>query len=79
MTLELANNSTSPVLHIRYGGESVDISCEAADIGDLSTDEQIKQAAADFLEAPLSKFSNFVVSRNADTGDVTLRPQAVFG
>jgi hypothetical protein len=69
----------TPNLHIRYDGGSQDIPMSDLDLGELSSDAQIKSAAADHMHIPVSKLQNFTVDRNADTGDVTLRPQAVFG
>lgn len=68
-----------PQVHIRYNGESRDVTFGDLDIGDLSTEAEIRSAAARFFEVPASKFANFAIDRNAETGDLTLRPQAVFG
>jgi hypothetical protein len=68
-----------PTLHVRYEGESADIPLSEIDLGDLSTDAQIREAAARHLNAPLAKLAGFVVDKNTETGDITLRPQAVFG
>lgn len=68
-----------PQLHVRYDGESIDVPLRNVDIGDISTDSDIRRAAANYLNVPESKFDNFTVDKNASTGDVTLRPQAVFG
>ena len=40
---------------------------------------QVRAAVAQWMEQPLAKMNNFVVDRNSDTGERTLRPQAVFG
>ena len=66
-------------LHIRYDGQSMDLAMENLDIGDLSTDRQIRQAVALHLETPQGKLDDFSIDRNEATGDITLRPQAVFG
>lgn len=66
-------------LHVRYNGESRDVGLADLDLGDLSTDADVRRAAATWLDAPLSKLANFSVDRNAETGDITLRPQAEFG
>lgn len=66
-------------LHIRFEGQSVDVEMAEVDLGDLSTEVQIKQAAANALSVPVVKFAAFAIDKNPDTGDVTLRPQAVFG
>lgn len=66
-------------VHIRYEGQSLDVDLDGLDVGDLSSDEQIRQAIATHLNAPPAKLQNFQIDRNHDTGDLTLRPQAVFG
>jgi len=66
-------------LHVRYEGQSVDLRMEDIDLGDLATEQQVKNAAANALNVPMAKFAAYTVDRNAETGDITLRPQAVFG
>jgi hypothetical protein len=64
-------------LHIRYDGRSYDLKLDALDLGDLSSDAEVRQAVATHLEVPPTKLANFAVDK-AD-GNITLRPQAVFG
>ena len=71
-------NMTEPLLHIRYGGRSYDVPLHDLDIGPASSDDQIRRAVAAYLEEPLSKLRPFVVERH-DNGNVTIRPEAVFG
>lgn len=66
-------------VHIRYDSQSIDMSMSDLDIGDASSDQQIRAAAASALSVPPTKLAAFVVDRNTETGDITLRPQAVFG
>ena len=66
-------------LHVMYDGYSNDIDFEALDIGDLSTDTEVRTAVATYLDVPVAKMQNFTVDRNVETGDMTLRPQATFG
>ena len=66
-------------VHIRYEGQSLDVDLDGLDVGDLSTDTQIRTAIAEHLNAPVAKLQNFQIDRNQATGDLTLRPQAVFG
>lgn len=66
-------------LHIRYEGRSMDLSLDQLDIGDISTDGQVKEAVANFLNVPVTKFNAFAVDRNQENGSLTLRPEAVFG
>lgn len=66
-------------LHIRHEGRSVDVRMEDVDLGDLSTDQDVRRAAAVYLDQPVEKFNAMAVEKNGDTGDITLRPQAIFG
>lgn len=68
-----------PTLHIRFEGQSIDVPLADMDVGDASTDTEVKNAAARHLSQPVSKFAAFTVDRNTATGDITLRPQAIFG
>jgi len=65
-------------LHVRHDGHSYDFQFTDLDIGDLSTDSQIRQAAASALGVTPTKLANFSIDRAAN-GEITLRPQAVFG
>ena len=68
-----------PMLHVRHDGGSHDVPLTELDLGDLSTDQQVREAAASHLGVPVAKLQNYAVDKNTETGDVTLRPQAVFG
>ena len=48
------------------------------DIGPASTDREIKRALARHLEVPAEKLRDYVVDRH-QTGNMTVRPEAVFG
>ena len=73
-------------VHVRFEGQSLDYPFESIDVGELSTDQEVKQnvatAMASDLDRPsdtiLVKLSNFRLDRSS-TGDITLRPQASFG
>ncbi|GAH64514.1 unnamed protein product, partial [marine sediment metagenome] len=41
---------TQPTLHIRFEGKSRDIPLAEIDIGIASTDDQVKEAVANFLD-----------------------------
>lgn len=66
------------VLHIRFEGRSLDIPLSDLDLGQLSTDVQVMQALAVYLDVPVQKFRDYVVDRH-ETGNLTVRPQAIFG
>ena len=66
------------VLHIRFDGRSRDIALSELDVGERSSDGEIKRAAARYLEVPEGKLRDYVVDHH-ETGNMTLRPEAVFG
>ena len=66
------------VIHVRFEGTSHDIPVSEMDIGQSSTDEQIKTAVAQFLEVDLDKLQDYVVQHHKN-GNFTIRPEAVFG
>lgn len=74
----VARLNEAPVLHIRFEGRSFDIPLSDLDVGTISTDAEVKHALADYLAVPEAKFRDYVVDRH-ETGNLTVRPQAVFG
>lgn len=72
------NAEGSRVLHIRFAGRSTDIPLTDLDVGQSPSDGEIKQATARFLDVSVDKFRHYVVDRH-ETGNLTLRPEAVFG
>ena len=73
---ELQNGAA--VLHARFDGRSFDIPLTELDIGQSSSDTQIKRALARRLDVPEAKLRDYVVDRH-QTGNLTVRPEAVFG
>ena len=68
----------APQLHIRFEGRSFDIPLTDLDVGVLSSDAEIKHALAGYLNVGEVKFRDYTVDRH-ETGNLTVRPQAVFG
>ena len=66
------------VVHIRFDGRSLDIPQGDLDVGAASSDNEIKLALARHLEMPEAKLRDYVIDRH-DTGNMTVRPEAVFG
>jgi hypothetical protein len=66
------------VIHIRFEGRSLDVSQADLAVGAASSDSDIKRALARYLETPEGKLRDYVVDRHA-TGNLTVRPEAVFG
>ena len=67
-----------PQLHLFFDGRSHDLNLAELDVGVVSSDDQIKAAAANGVGAPASKLATWAVERNEQTGDITVRPPAVF-
>ncbi len=66
------------VVHIRFDGRSLDIAQSDLDVGMASTDHEVKRALARYLEVSEPKLRDYVVDRH-ETGNLTVRPEAVFG
>ena len=66
------------VVHIRFDGRSLDIPQGDLDVGAASSDNEIKRALARHLEVPEARLRDYVIDRH-ETGNLTVRPEAVFG
>ena len=66
------------LLHVRHNGRSVDVPLNDLDIGRVSSDREIKEATAQYLNVAVREFRHYVVDRH-DTDNMTIRPEAVFG
>jgi hypothetical protein len=66
------------MLHVRFEGKSFDISLAELDIGSGSSDRQVKTVLAAYLDVAESRFRNYVVEHH-ENGNMTVRPEAVFG
>lgn len=73
---ELLNEGA--VAHVRVNGRSFDIPLNGLDLGVRSTDADIKRALTVRLELPAGSLRDYVVDRH-ETGNLTVRPEAVFG
>lgn len=68
----------APVAHIRFRGKSWDIPVSELDLSGLSDDDQVRAAVANYLEVPVADLRFYVIERHAN-GNLTIRPEAVFG
>ena len=66
------------VAHIRFEGRSLDIPLNDLDVGPMSSDGEIKRALARHLEVAEGELRDYVIDRH-ETGNLTVRPEAVFG
>ena len=74
----LTELENGPVVHVRFNGRSFDVPLTALHVGHASHDGDVKRALAGHLEVPVNRLSDYVLDRHAN-GNVTLRPEAVFG
>ncbi|HEV3258063.1 MAG TPA: hypothetical protein VG013_14355 [Gemmataceae bacterium] len=70
--------NAAAVVHIRFDGRSLDIPLSDLDVGAFSSDNEVKAAVARHLEVHEAKLRDYVIDRH-DTGNMTVRPEAVFG
>ncbi len=66
------------VIHIRFDGRSLDVPLAELVGADTVNDHDIKRAVARHLEVSEARLRDYVIDRH-ETGNVTIRPQAVFG
>ncbi len=66
------------VLHVRVSGLGFDIPLASLDVSPASSDQQIRNAAADHLGIPVERLGGYLIDRHAN-GNLTIRPEAVFG
>jgi hypothetical protein len=71
-------NATTNVLHVRCDGRSLDVPLTELELDGASSEREIKQRVAGLLEIEPARLRDHVVDRHAN-GNLTLRPQAVFG
>lgn len=70
--------NTSRLVHVRFDGRSCDIPVSDLDVGVNSSDEQVKNRLATYLNVQSERLQFYTVDRH-ETGNLTVRPQAVFG
>lgn len=74
----MSETVTQVVVHVRFDGRSLDVPLNELDIASGSSDAAVKQAVAVHLDVPASRLRDHVVDRHK-TGNLTVRPPAVFG
>lgn len=72
------NRQGVKVVHVRFDGRSLDVPQNDLDVGVASSDGEVLRALARHLGVADGKFRDYVVDRH-DTGNLTVRPEAVFG
>ncbi len=72
------DTNAGPVLHVRFEGQSRDIPLESLRVGTGSTDQAIRMAVANYLDIAVERLDPMVIERH-ENGNLTMRPEAVFG
>lgn len=67
-----------PLLHLRFEGRSLDISLSTLRLRNSSSDDAVRLSLSSFLDIALEKLDRMVVERHVN-GNITVRPEAVFG
>lgn len=71
----LSNNA---LLHVRFDGRSWDMPLNSLTLDAKANDVEIRAALARHLDIAPTKLQFYVIERHAN-GNLTLRPEAVFG
>ena len=72
------NTRVGPFLHVRFRGLSRDVELATLQLNAHSPDAEVRRALARHLDVAEADLANHVIERHA-SGNVTLRPEAVFG
>ena len=68
----------APRLHVRFEGRSWDLFLADLDLSNMSSDDDVRNALARHFDVLVGKFRSYVVERHTN-GNLTVRPEAVFG
>ncbi len=66
------------MIHIRFEGRSMDVPQNKLNVIPEMSDREIKTAVARFLEIDYRRLSAYVIDHRP-SGDVIIRPEAVYG
>ena len=66
------------LVHIRFDGRSWDVSVDTLGVTALASDAEMRAALARYLEVSDDRLRFYVLERHLN-GNMTLRPEAVFG
>jgi hypothetical protein len=72
------NETRSLRVHVRYNGRSFDIPLAELPLDSDMSDFGIRDALARYMDVPARELSDYVVDRH-ESGNWTIRPEAVFG
>ncbi len=67
-----------PRVHVRFEGHSYDVNAAEFNLSPQPSDAEVRLALAMFFEVPISRLAPYVIERHGN-GNLTVRPEAVFG
>ncbi len=72
------NVNQNPRVHVRFEGHSYDVNAAEFNLSPQPSDAEVRLALAMFFEVPISRLAPYVIERHSN-GNLTVRPEAVFG
>jgi hypothetical protein len=75
MAEQVTNGTT---VHVRFEGRSHDVPLRELDLAPQAGDEALRRALARHLQVPEARLRELVIDRHP-SGNLTVRPEAVFG
>jgi hypothetical protein len=70
--------STEPMLHVRFEGVSREMPLSALHLAPDASEAEVLAALANYFDVAVGRFAPYVVERH-ENGNITVRPEAVFG
>jgi hypothetical protein len=70
--------SRAPVAHVRFQARSLDVPLTQLRLGATAGDADVRRAVARVLDVPEGRLNDYVIDRH-ENGNLTVRPEAVFG
>jgi hypothetical protein len=65
------------VVHVRFAVSDFDISMPGLELGSTSSDDEVKQALAIYLDVPSYRLDEYAIDRHQN-GNLTLRLETIF-
>ena len=65
-------------IHVRYNGISNELALNDLEVAANTPDAEVKTVVANWLDIGEDSFEKYVIERH-ENGDMTMRPEAVFG
>jgi hypothetical protein len=66
------------VVHVRFAGRSFDVPLATLGATDRTDERRLRESLASYLEVGVGRLDDYVLDRHAN-GNLTLRPEAIFG